>query len=320
VAETAVTVLDLNFQGRERAIAVYLLRHADGAVLVECGPGSCLPALEAELARHGVAPTDVTHVLLTHIHLDHAGAAGWWSRQGAEIIVHPVGAPHLLQPEKLLASAARIYGHAMGPLWGEVLPVEPARLRVAADGEELAIGALRFLPINTPGHAEHHFAYMHEGLCFSGDVGGVRIPGYPYLRVPMPPPELHLGKWRESLARLREQHPDRIAPTHFGIYDDVDWQLREVEKGVDAAERWLDEMMATEPTTEALREGFEQWMADEAAEQGLSEDVMQCYALANPPGMSADGLERYWRKHRASSTTGPGRAPMVDGSTQDEGV
>ena len=143
--------------------------------------------------------------MLTHIHLDHAGSAGWWARQGAQIYVHPVGAPHLLNPEKLLASATRIYGDQMETLWGEFLPVPQSQLNVANDAEEIVIGNLHFIPINTPGHAEHHYAYLFEDICFTGDVGGVRIPGYPYLRVPMPPPELHMSKWRDSLTRLAKR-------------------------------------------------------------------------------------------------------------------
>jgi len=157
---------------------------------------------------------------------------------------------------------------------------------------------LEFMPINTPGHAEHHYAYLFEDLCFSGDVGGVRIPGYQYLRIPMVPPELHLERWHESIKRLRQETFARIAPTHFGIYDDPDWHLREVEKGLDDAERWLEKTMSEDPSApiEALRESFTDWMVEQATEMGLSEDVINAFTLANPPGMSADGLLRYWKK------------------------
>ena len=304
MASPRVITLDLKFQGRAHAIAAYLIRRGDAVVLVESGPGSTLPALEAGLAQEGLSPRDLTHVLLTHIHLDHAGAAGWLAQQGAEIIVHPVGAPHMLNPEKLLASAARIYGDRMDSLWGQFLPVPENKLRVVKDGEEIVIGELRFTPIHTPGHAVHHYAYIfrskdhREDICFSGDVGGVRIPGYQYLRVPMPPPDLHMESWRASIARLRKEKFTRIAPTHFGIYDDPDWQLREVEKGLDSAELWLEQTMSEDPSMpiEELRLSFTEWMVEEATQMGLSEDVMNAYIVANPPGMSADGLLRYWKK------------------------
>ncbi len=301
MAKTDIVTLDLNFQGKTQAIASYLIRHPGGAVLIESGPGSTQQALKAGLAAQGLAVSDVTHVLLTHIHLDHAGAAGWLAQQGAEVYVHPVGAPHMLNPQKLLASAARIYGDRMDELWGAFLPVPPERLHIAQDGEEIVIGNLRFLPVNTPGHAEHHHAYLFEDICFSGDIGGVRIPGYRYLRLPMPPPELHLEKWRESIARLRRERFSRIAPTHFGIYDDVDWQLRAVEREIDATQLWLEQVMPRDPSTEQLRQEFGDWMSQEGLEQGLDAETVRAYDLANPTYMSADGLQRYWRKVRLAA-------------------
>jgi glyoxylase-like metal-dependent hydrolase (beta-lactamase superfamily II) len=298
MAKTPIITLDLNFQGRKQAIAAYLIPHSSGVVLVECGPGSTLSALQAALDENGYTTTDVTHVLLSHIHLDHAGAAGWLARQGAEVYVHPVGAPHMLNPEKLLASASRIYGDRMDELWGEFLSVPEDRLMVAEDAQEIAIGNLRFVPIDTPGHAYHHYAYLFEDICFSGDIGGVRISSYPYLRLPMPPPELHLEKWRESVQRLRQEKFDRIAPTHFGIFDDLEWQLNELERGLDAVTRWLDEVMPANPPIEELRLMFSDWMDEQARESGLSEKVTKVYEVANPVGMSADGLQRYWKKFR----------------------
>jgi len=301
MAKTRVVTLDLNFQGKTQAIASYLIPHSSGAVLIESGPGSTVAALQAGLQSNGLAVSDVTHVLLTHIHLDHAGAAGWLARQGAQIYVHPVGAPHLLNPEKLLASATRIYGDRMQTLWGEFLPVPEGQLNIAKDGEEITIGDLRFMPVDTPGHAEHHYAYLFEDLCFSGDISGVRIPGYPYLRVPMPPPELHMEKWRDSLARLHMEKFARIAPTHFGIFDDPEWQLGRVEEELDASERWLESVMPSDPPMEELRRMFTDWINEQSRRQGLSADVVKAYELANPLGMSADGLQRYWKKVRMAS-------------------
>ena len=299
MATTRVITLDLNFQGRPHAIAVYLIQQADAVVLIESGPGSTLPALEAGLAKEGLSPADVTHVLLTHIHLDHAGAAGWLAKQGAQIFVHEIGAPHMLNPEKLIASATRIYGERMDTLWGEFLPVPENQLNVPKDAEVIVIGNLKFLPIHTPGHAEHHFSYLFEDIMFCGDVGGVRIPGYPYLRVPMPPPELHLERWHESILRLRKEKFSRIAPTHFGIFDDVGWHLNEMEKGLDSAEHWMEQVMPSEPPIEELRQSFTDWMMAEGQKMGLEEEVIKAYELANPLGMSADGILRYWKKVRS---------------------
>ena len=298
MARTRIVPLDLNFQGSPRAIASYLIRHSDGAVLIESGPGSTIDSLRAGLAANHLAPADITHVLLTHIHLDHAGAAGWLASQGAQIFVHPIGAPHMVNPGKLLESAGRIYGDRMLTLWGEFLAVPESRITAPQDEEEIVVGGLRFLPMDTPGHANHHYAYLFEDTCFSGDVGGVRIGPARYLRVPMPPPELHMGKWRASLARLRRARMSQIAPTHFGFYDDPEWQLRAVEQALDETERWLEASMAMSPALDDLRQLFTHWMSEQAMQQNLDVDTARAYELANPPGMSADGLFRYWNKVR----------------------
>ena len=298
MAKTSVITLDLNFQGKSQAIASYLIRGEDAVVLVESGPGSTLHGLETALKANGLSHADVSHVMLTHIHLDHAGAAGWFSRQGAQIYVHPFGAAHLLNPEKLLASAGRIYGERMESLWGEFLPVLPEQLHIVEDAQEIQIGNLRMLAFYAPGHAVHHCVYLFEDTCFTGDVGGVRIPGYTYLRVPTPPPDLHIGRWRTTLSRLREMQFTRIAPTHFGMFDDPAWHLLEVEKGLDAAERWMEETMPANLPVEELRANFTAWMEVQGRDQGLDAAVVKSYELANPLGMSADGLARYWQKTR----------------------
>jgi len=298
MAKTDIITLDLNFQQSPNAIACYLIKHSSGAVLVECGPGSTQEALTAGLARNGLGLSDVTHVLLTHIHLDHAGAAGCMARHGAQIFVHPVGAPHLISPDRLLASAARIYGDRMKELWGDFEPVPESHVTVPRDRQEIVIGNLRFVPIDTPGHAEHHYAYSFEDTCFSGDVGGVRILPHAYLRIPMPPPELDLQKWRRSVARLRGEAFDRIAPTHFGIHEDPVSHLQAVERSLDEAESWLEHAMAGHPEIEELRAAFTEWMSGQGAAQDLPVQALRAYEFANPAGMSADGLFRYWNKVR----------------------
>ena len=302
MAKAPVIALDLKFQGMPQAIAVYLIRHADGAVLVECGPGSTIDALQAGLSANGLTSRDVTHVLLTHIHLDHSGSAGWLAMQGAKIYVHPVGAPHLLNPEKLLRSARRIYGDEMDALWGEIIPVPASGLVSPLDGEEIRIGGLRFTPIDTPGHAEHHYSYVLEDLCFTGDVGGIRIPGFPYVRLPMPPPELHLEKWQASIERLQALRFSRIAPTHFGVFEDAGWHLQQLKDAIGDTLRWLEAEMRADPDVEELRRRFLAWMHEDDLRLGMSAEAIKSHALANPLGMSADGLFRYWHKVRNAAT------------------
>ncbi len=293
-----IYTLDLHFQGRRHAIASYALPHADGVALIESGPGSTLPQLKAALSELGYALEDVTHVLLTHIHLDHAGAAGALARRGAQICVHPVGAPHMLRPEKLIASATRIYGDDMDRLWGDFLPVPEDKLRIVQDEEEIVIGALRLTAFSTPGHAEHHHTYQLEDTLFTGDVGGVRIPGPPYLRLPMPPPEFYLEKWRQTVRRLKKLRPKALAPTHFGIYNDPDWHLQAIEAFLDEVEAWLEKIMPADPDVETLRQAFVDWQTEQGRANGISEETLDVYEAANPSWMSAYGMQRYWRKVR----------------------
>ncbi len=294
--------LDLNFQGIPGAIATYLLPHAHGAVLVECGAGSTVPALQSSLQALGLSVSEITDVLLTHIHLDHGGAAGWLARQGARIHVHPVGAPHLLNPEKLLSSAARIYGDQMQALWGEFLAVPEDRLVTHADNEEVEIEGLRFTVLDTPGHAYHHCAYIYQNICFTGDIGGIRIGNARHLRLPMVPPELNLELWRDSARKLQNAFSQgkfsRIVPTHFGIFSDAGWHLSAIEQALDEAEAWITQVMPSNPTVESLREQFIAWTQQRSLATGLDAGLFTPFEAANPSGMSADGIYRYWHKVR----------------------
>lgn len=296
---TTIHTIDLNFQNIPRAIAVYAVLHPHGAVLIDCGPGSTIEHLQAALHRLDLTPRDVTDVFLTHIHFDHAGSAGWWSQQGARIHVHPIGAPHLSAPAKLLASATRIYGGLMDQLWGEFLAVPVDRLHILRDNEPIEIGGLRFVALDTPGHADHHMAYLFEEVCFSGDVGGVRVTSDNYLRLPMPPPEFHIEKWRASVKKLREAKFNRIAPTHFGIYTDAAWQLSAIEQELDLIEAWLQRTLPLELPFEQLQARFIDWMTSRAAAYHFDTERLAANDASNPYYMSVMGLQRYWRKYRS---------------------
>jgi glyoxylase-like metal-dependent hydrolase (beta-lactamase superfamily II) len=297
-----IYTLDLNFLGIPGTIAVYLIRHPQGGILIECGPGSTLPALQAALLQHDLTPGDISDVFLTHIHLDHAGAAGWMARQGARIHVHPVGAPHMIQPDKLLTSAARIYGDRMDSLWGEFLPVPADKVIVMQDGESAEIEGICIRALDTPGHANHHFAYIYEDTCFSGDIGGVRLPGPAHVRLPMPPPELNLEKWRASLEKLKREYGAgnyaRVAPTHFGIYSNIDWHLGTLFDTLDEIEEWMGAIMPGRPNLDELNKAFLDWSEQRSLNQGITQELLEAYEAANPSWMSAQGLQRYWQKFR----------------------
>jgi glyoxylase-like metal-dependent hydrolase (beta-lactamase superfamily II) len=297
--------LDLQFQDRPQTIAAYLLPHDDGTALIETGPGSTFPMLQAQLADHGLTPADITEVLLTHIHLDHAGAAGHLAQHGATIYAHHVGVPHLADPEKLLSSAERIYGDDMDRLWGDMHPVPEDQLVALDDEDTVALGDKEALTLDTPGHASHHMSYVVGDVCFTGDVGGVRLPGETYVELPLAPPDIQLDHWRESLARLRvatDRHDlTHLAPTHFGVHDDVSAHLDRLEGVIDAADAWTAETLPElSEDDETLREAVTEWMHDLAVAHGVDEATWECYELANPSWMAALGLKRYWRKHFVS--------------------
>lgn len=297
--------LDLHFQDRSNTIASYLLPYDEGAVLVETGPGSTAAMLQARLAEHGLTPNDVTEVLLTHIHLDHAGAAGWLATEhGATVYVHSVGVPHLANPDRLLTSAERIYGDDMDRLWGEMQSVPEKHLVSLEDGDTLDLGNLEVEALDTPGHASHHLAYVIGGVCFTGDVGGVRLPGESYVELPLAPPEIRLDHWRESLTRLRSAVDRRgvthLAPTHFGLFSDVTAHLDRLEAAIETADQWSEDHLPTLiDSEEALREKTTNWMREQAAANGVDDQTWELYELANPSWMAALGLRRYWTEHKA---------------------
>jgi glyoxylase-like metal-dependent hydrolase (beta-lactamase superfamily II) len=301
---TKIITLDLNFLGVPGAIASYLIPHAHGALLIESGPGSTVPALQAGLHQHGFTEKDVTAVFLTHIHLDHAGAVGWLARQGTQVYVHPVGAPHLLNPEKLLASATRIYGDQMELLWGEFLSVPAERLTVIEDNQSVEIGGIRLRALDTPGHANHHYVYLCNDVCFTGDFAGIRMAQTNFIGVPMVPPEFLLEKWRESLQKVQSEYENgsfsRLAPTHFGEFPVPAWHLTRLAKALDEVEAWMQAIMPTGPDEAQLTAEFLAWTDRQMQAEGLTPLQMQAYGLANPPSVSVPGMRRYWNKYRST--------------------
>jgi glyoxylase-like metal-dependent hydrolase (beta-lactamase superfamily II) len=291
-----IHIIDLNFQQMEHAIAAYLIPHRRGAMLVECGPGSTKQGLLAGIRSHGFTISDITDLFVTHIHLDHAGASGWLARKGVRVHVHPVGAPHLIDPRKLLSSASRIYGDAMETLWGEVLSVPADRLHILKADENIEVEGLVFRPLDTPGHASHHYAYLFEDVCFSGDIGGIRMPGVRHLRLPMPPPEFHPESWRQSLVKLNKETFDYLIPTHFGIYTDPAWHLRALEKALDEVEAWMETILPLDLPLEDLNKEFLRWTRERSLGEGVSEEILDVYEAANPSWMSSQGIQRYWEK------------------------
>lgn len=218
-------LLDLHHQGHERSVGCYLLDTEDGPALFDCGPTTTIAALESGLEEHGVQLADIRHLLLSHIHLDHAGAAGVLVRTQPQLQVHvsAIGAPHLVEPERLERSARRLYGDAFDTLWGELAPVPEANVHIVGDH----VLGLDCFP--TPGHASHHVSYLDpDGTLYAGDAAGVRIQPGRVVLPPTPPPEFDLDVWQRTLEELERRDPDRLALIHFGVVDDPQPHLAEL--------------------------------------------------------------------------------------------
>lgn len=293
-----VHTIDLHYLGRPNVIGTYAIPHKQGVALIESGPGSTIANLEEGLKALGYSLNSVTDVFLSHIHLDHAGASGLLARAGARIHVHPEGARHMAEPERLLASAGRIYGDQMEVLWGKLLPVPEEKLNILSDNERVDINEISIIALDTPGHAQHHLAFIFEDVCFAGDIGGIRFPGVKTLRLPTPPPEFHLEKWRSSAGRLKETGCKRIVPTHFGIYPDCGRQLDEVKRQLDEIEAGLSSFMTGETSPEEVNDWMVNWLSER--EKGLGQGAGHAadYETLSPTASSAAGVHRYWHKYR----------------------
>lgn len=299
-----ITLIDLQFQGRRQVIAAYLLYDGREAALVETGPASTAETLLEGLQAAGVPLEALRHLIVTHIHLDHAGASGLLVARlpGVRVYVHPVGAPHLIDPSRLVASAARLYGDMLEALWGPVIPVPADRVVVVQDGERLSVAGRRLVAFDTPGHARHHHAFLDEttGLLFTGDIAGVRLPGIRYVRPPTPPPELDLEAWSASIARLRALGPTALGLTHFGVFrEDLDAHWVELEERLWAWGRWIralmEENLSEAEITARLRQQADQEL------QAAGADPLLYDVAASYENLVA-GYLRYWRKRLGAAT------------------
>jgi glyoxylase-like metal-dependent hydrolase (beta-lactamase superfamily II) len=274
--------IDLHHQGNERSVGAYLLDTDDGPALFDCGPAATVTALKAGLEQSGLQLTDVRHLLLSHIHLDHAGAAGVLVREHPALQVHvsEIGAPHLVDPERLERSARRLYGDTFDTLWGELAPVPRENVHVAGS----RVVGLECFP--TPGHASHHVSYLdRDGTLYAGDAAGVRIQPGRNVLPPTPPPEFELDVWQETLAEIERRAPERLALIHFGVADDPQRHLAELRLEL---YDWADFVKGG-----ATEDEFVAYVRTELKDAGES---LGDYDLAMPLWQSYRGIKRWAEK------------------------
>lgn len=296
---SGVSFIDLDFLGVPRVVATGVLHGAGGVALVDPGPTSTLPTLTARLHEAGVDFADVTAILITHIHLDHAGATGTILRQHphVSVYVHQAGAPHMVDPSKLMASATRLYGADMDRLWGEVLPVPAAALTILNGGERIEVGGRSLDVAYTPGHASHHVSYFSPdtGLAFVGDTVGIRLSPRDYVLPATPPPDIDLEAWERSLAIYEGWRPDALFLTHFGPSGPVGAHLAELREHLADMAQLVERSLARDGS-DTERELWAVGQIRLDLTRQLGEREATAYETAGRLDLSYRGLARYWKK------------------------
>lgn len=289
-----IHVLDLNFLSETESIASFLIETSEGLILIESGPETTFDKLTESIASLGFDWKQIKYLLLTHIHFDHAGAAWKFAQNGTKVFVHPIGLPHLNQPEKLWNSAAMIYGDDMDRLWGKMFPIDLENLVGVEDGDEITLGDTTIKVWYTPGHAVHHNAYQLEDVIFTGDVAGVKINHGPVVP-PCPPPDIDLKLWKESIQKLKSLQPKKLYLTHFADVDNVDQHLFDLEMMLDNWANWMKPYFDHGTNPDEIVPLFMEYTKNQLIEQGVNEEDRQRYEYANPSWMSVNGLLRYWK-------------------------
>jgi glyoxylase-like metal-dependent hydrolase (beta-lactamase superfamily II) len=301
-----IHVLDTRHLGRAGIIAATMLETDEGPILFDTGPESTFETVVAQLPERGFSVQDVRHVFLSHIHFDHAGAAWRFAELGANIYVHPRGAPHLIDPAKLVASATRLYGDEMKRLWGTIAAIAPERVRVLEDNAVVRIAPFEIRAIATPGHASHHHIYHWDDNVFGGDVAGVRLGSGPPVP-PFVPPELEIESWRESIGKIRALNPAKLYLPHFGLVErDIPAHLDALEKCVIRWSIWFRDRLRAGDDEQRMRPTFADYVAEELRKAGAVESELADYEQADPSFMAVSAAIRYWRKHHPEEVALPG--------------
>jgi glyoxylase-like metal-dependent hydrolase (beta-lactamase superfamily II) len=299
ILATGLQYVDLHFLGRPHAIATGVISGAGEHALVDPGPTSCLERLEEGLHARGVPLQEVTHLLLTHIHLDHAGAAGTIVKRHPhiQVLVHERGATHMIDPTKLLDSATRLYGKDMDRLWGEFRAVPAANVRILAGGEQVSVAGRTFDVAYTPGHASHHVSYFDasSGVAFVGDTAGICIDGG-YILPPTPPPDIDVEAWEQSARLIERWQPRTLFLTHFGPSPfPPATHLQTLIDHLHTTSAIARKLLAEEGSDEDRAQRFADLVRTEMR-RNMTDAQLSSYGVAAPFEMLFPGLGRYWRK------------------------
>lgn len=290
-----IHTIDLEFLGQPKTIAAYLLESEAGPILFETGPYSTFPVLEKAIKGLGYAVEDIQHVFLTHVHLDHAGAAWAFAKNGAKVYVHPVGIQHMHDPSKLMASASRIYQDQMERLWSTMNGIPMDQLLEIEHGSSIIVGEHEIKAWYTPGHATHHIAWQIEEHLIAGDVAGIKI-GLGPVVPPCPPPDINIEDWKASITILKNLNLSAIYLAHFGKVEDVKSLFEELEKGLEDWAAWMLPHYTNRTPKDIFIPKFQEYVAEYLIEKGVDKKDTYQYESANPSWMSAVGLMRYWKK------------------------
>ena len=294
-----VYLIDALHLGSPNVICIALVECGPNELLmVDSGPESDFDFVVEGIRKLGFRPEHVRHLLASHVHLDHTGGAWRWAKEfGTKIYVHPKGAPHLVDPSRLVASATRIYGDKMDRLWGTVGAIPEDRVIAVDDGAVLRFGSRQFRVLYTPGHAQHHNSYWleTERTLFAGDVAGVLIHHGPPIP-PFPPPDIHLESWKESLDKIRALKPISLHLTHFGRVDDPVRSLDALEKRLFGWADWMKQRLLEGKSEMEIIPEFQKFTESELLSNGAKQEDLTPYEHADPASMSVSGLIRYWRK------------------------
>ena len=290
-----IVTIDLLYLDIEEAIASFLVPNGNESILIETGPHSCFERLRSEILAQDLTLSDIKHVFISHIHLDHAGAAWAFAEMGAKIYLHPFGEKHMAEPSKLMASARKIYGDDMDRLWGKMNSIDIGQLQTIDHEEVVKIGNIEVQAWHTPGHAVHHIAWQIGNKLFAGDVAGVKIGNGPAMP-PCPPPDINIEHWQASINLIRSLDIESLYLTHFGEIIDVEGHLNQLEKCLLAWANWIKPYWETDKKAPGIIPDFQRFVDDQLRDYGLTAKEVAQYEAANPVWMSVAGLMRYWDK------------------------